>query len=150
MQESKTYKISAAYKKSTYQTEEWRNCLSNGKRVVVEITTFFRHGNFEIELTDKEKEEILKKDNIIINDYNASCNELWDGCDMYQEVRDEDKLTDEERKELHKLMYMNEEEPDDYDDECDDMVDQDLLEANGWSMDDTTYGITCECDLELM
>ena len=97
MEETKTYRISAAYKKATYQTEEWNNRLSNGKKVVIEITTFFRRGEFEIELTEGEKEEISKKDEIILNDYNASCNELWDGCDMYQEVRNEDNLTPEER-----------------------------------------------------
>ena len=27
-------------------------------------------------------------------------------------------------------------------------LDEDLLECNNWSMDDTIYGITCECNLE--
>ena len=148
MEETKTYRISAAYKKATYQTEEWNNCLSNGKKVVIEITTVFRRGEFEIELSQREKEEITKKDEIILNDYNASCNELWDGCDMYQEVRNEDNLTPEERKELHKLMYMDKDDPENYDEDSDDRVEEDLLEANGWSMDNTIYGISCPYELE--
>ena len=55
MGESKLYKISARYKKSVYQEEQYINKLSNGKKVIFEKTTFFRWGNFEIELTEKEK-----------------------------------------------------------------------------------------------
>ena len=55
--ESKFYTITADYKKSSYQTEQWNNILSNGKRVTYEITNYFYWGTFEIELTDKEKEE---------------------------------------------------------------------------------------------
>jgi len=57
----KIYHLTADYKKSTYQTEQWNNNLSNGKHVRFEITNYFYWGTFEIELTDKEKEEILKK-----------------------------------------------------------------------------------------
>lgn len=150
MEETKTYRISASYKKAIYQTEEWNNWLSNGKKVVIEITTVFRRGEFEIELTESEKEEISKKHEIILNNYNASCNELWYGCDMYQEVRNEDNLTPEERKELHKLMYMDKDDPENYNEDSDDRVEEDLLEANGWSMDDTIYGISCPCILHPM
>lgn len=147
MEETKLYKISPEYKKSVYQTEQWTNQLSNGKKVVLEITTYFRYGDFEVELTEKEKDEILKKDDIILNDYNASCNELWDGCDLYQEIPNEDKLSEEEKREMHRLMYKDEDEPDSYDGDCDDHVNEDILEANGWSMDDTTYGISCRVEL---
>lgn len=148
MDETKTYKLTAEYNKATYHTEEWTNILSNGKKVIVEITTFFRFGEFEIELTDKEKKEILKKDSIVLNDYNTICNELWDGSDVYQEIPNEDNLTSDEKKELHKLMYCNRYEPENYDPENDNIVDQDVLEENDWSMDDTTYGLSCNCVLD--
>ena len=121
MKETKTYRISASYKKATYQTEEWNNCLSNGKKVVIEITTVFRRGEFEIELTESEKEEILKKDEIILNDYNASAMSC-DGCDMYQEVRNEDNLTMKSEKNRSKLMYMDKDDPENYDVDSDDRV----------------------------
>ena len=148
MEYLKLYTISPLEKKSVYQTEKWTNLLSNGKKVILENTTFFRNGDFEVELTMKEKEELMKKDNIILNDYSASCNELWDGCDSYQEIVHSDKFTKLETEEIHKLLYFNSEEPENYDNECDDRIDEDILDSNGWSMDDTIYGITCKCKIE--
>ena len=54
MSEDKTkiYHLTADYKKSTYQTEQWNNTLSNGKHVRFEVTMYFYWGTFEIELTD--------------------------------------------------------------------------------------------------
>ena len=121
--------------------KKWTNCLSNEKKLILEITTFFRYGEFEIELNDIEKKNILMKEDIVLNDYDASCDEIWDGCDVYHEVIDIVSFTDEE-KELHNLMYKNNEDPENYDENCDDMVNLDILENNGWSMDDTIYGIS--------
>ena len=67
--ESRIYKLSADYKKATYQTEQWNNVLKNGKSVRFEVTTYFRWGDFEIELNEKEKQEILNLDSIILNNY---------------------------------------------------------------------------------
>ena len=84
---TKMYHLTANYKKSTYQTEQWKNMLSNGKHVTFEITRFFYWGTFEVELTDKEKKEILKKDSIILNDYTGVSVEMLDsGCDYSDEI----------------------------------------------------------------
>jgi hypothetical protein len=152
--ESKSYTLMAEYKKSTYQTEKWTNKMSNGKVVTFLITTYFRWGKFTITISDEEKEKLLKKDSIIINDYNCSCDELWDGCYRYEELENKEKYNSKELKEINKLLYYNEEDDDieknvkeiEYDE--DDPVEEDLLEANGWTMDDTEYGICCPCVLE--
>jgi hypothetical protein len=143
--ESKFYTITADYKKSSYQTEQWNNILSNGKRVTYEITNYFYWGTFEIELTDKDKEEILKKDEIILNDYGCSLEELTDGCDHYEEIKNESSYNEEELKEIKKLLYCSPENNDEYDEDCD--VDDELLEENDWSMDDTIYGFSTGCEL---
>ena len=148
IEECKAYKIMAESKKATYQTEQWNNFLSNGKRVTFEITTFFRWGTFFVDLNEKEKEELLKKDEIVINDLpGASCDELWDGCDRYEEIVNEDKYDEQEKKEIHKLLYCQEDD-EDYDSEEEYCLDEDLLEQNGWSMDDTIYGFSCGCTIE--
>jgi hypothetical protein len=143
--ESKLYTITADYKKSSYQTEQWNNILSNGKKITYEITNYFYWGTFEIELTDEEKEEILKKDEIILNDYGCSLEELTDGCDHYEEIKNESSYNEEELKEIKKLLYYSPENDDDYNEDCD--VDEELLEENGWSMDDTIYGFSTGCEL---
>lgn len=144
---TKIYEISADYKKSTYQTEQWNNCLKNGKQVRFEVTNYFYWGTFEVELDDKEKEELLKKDSIIINDIpGASCMSLDSGCDYYDEICNKDKYNEEELKEIYKLLYCDED--DEYNSEEEYCLDEDLLEKNGWSMDDTIYGFDTGCVLE--
>lgn len=149
--DEEVYQLQNTYKKSIYQCEHWNNALKNGKNVRYEITTFFRWGTFEVELTKKEVNELLLKDEIILNDIpGCSIQELWNGCDRYEEIVNKEKYTEDELKEIHRLLFFNDKEPDCYDSECDD-TDEDLLEYNGWSMDDTIYGISSGgCTLEIM
>ena len=151
----KTYSLTADYKKCTYQIEHWTKDI-NGKKVTLLVYTYFYWGTFEIDLTDKEKEEILKKDSIILNDYSVSSHELDSGCDQYEDIENEESYTEEELLEINRLIYRPVEDEDydsDEDDEecytsdCDDM-NTDILEQNGWSMDDTIYGINTNCELE--
>jgi hypothetical protein len=146
--ESKMYYLTADYKKSTYQTEQWNNTLSNGKRVRFEITNYFYWGTFEIDLTDKQKEEILKKKSIILNDYGVFVESLDIGCDYSDEICNKESYTPEELKEIHRLLYLDPDDKESYTSDCHDVV-EDVLEQNGWSMDDTIYGIDTGCELEL-
>lgn len=161
LEEFHVYQIYADSKKSTYQTEYWVNRLSSGKRVTLLLTTTFRWGTFEIELTDTEKEEILKKETIVLNEYNCSGQELWDGCDQFHEIRYQEKYSDSELKEIKKMIYWhdNEEEREEQEEEDDEYLydsdaeycfDLDVLEANKWEIDDTIYGFDTGCELKLI
>lgn len=139
----KIYHLIADYKKSTYQTEQWNNVLSNGKHIRFEVTNYFYWGTFKIKLTDKEKEEILKKNSIILNDYpGVSIENLYSGCDYYDKICNKDSYTKEELKEINNLLYL------DYNKDINIDINVDILEQNGWSMDDTIYGIDTGCELE--
>ena len=145
---TKMYHLTANYKKSTYQTEQWKNMLSNGKHVMFEITRFFYWGTFELELTDKEKKEILKKDSIILNDYaGVSVENLDSECDYSHEIYNKQGFTPEELKEIHRLVFLDPDDKESYDSDCDD-ADENILQKNGWFMDDTIYGMDTGCELE--
>jgi len=144
----KVYRLTADYKKSTYQAEHWTNVLSNGKRVTVVVTTYFWWGTFEVTLNNKEKEELLKKEQIVLNDYSCCCEELEEGCDRYDEIKNKSSYTDEELREIHRLIYCDQYNKENYDSEEEYSLEEDILEANGWSMDDTIYGIDSGCVLE--
>jgi hypothetical protein len=145
------YEIMADYKKSTYQIEHWTNVLSNGKHVTFLVYTYFYWGTFEIELTDKEKEDILKKDEIVLNDYSVSCVELDGGCDCYQEIKNEEKYTKEELDEMNKLIYWHKDYYDEeYNTNTEYDFEQDILELNDWDLDDTIYGFDTGCELKLI
>jgi hypothetical protein len=145
---TKMYHLTANYKKSTYQTEQWKNILSNGKHVTFEITRYFYWGTFEVELTDKEKKDILKKDSIILNDYaGVSVESLDSECDYSHEIYNKQGFTPEELKEIHRLVFLDPDDKESYDSERDE-VDENILQKNGWSMDDTIYGMDTGCELE--
>jgi hypothetical protein len=147
-EKTKIYHLTADYKKSTYQTEQWNNVLSNGKRVRFEVTNYFYWGTFEIELTDKQKEDILQKKSIVLNDYSGvSVESLDSGCDYLNEICDKDSFTEEELKEIHRLLYLDPNDEESYTSDCDEVTDY-VLDQNGWSMDDTIYGIDAGCELE--
>jgi hypothetical protein len=140
-EETRVYTIKADYKNSTYATENWTNTLSNGKRVTILATLEYRSGEFEIELTDIEKEEILKKESIVLNDYGCCANELWEGWGPDIEIKNEDRYTEEEICEIKNMVYGEDE---------DEEFNEDTMEENGWSMDDTIYGFTTGCELTLI
>jgi len=140
---------------STYQEEHWLNTLTNDKIVELLVTVYFRAGTYEIELTDDEKDEFLKKTSVILNDYNCSCDELWGGSSRDIQIKDENKYTKEELNEINKLIYkyneddyVDEDENEEYDNSFDYIFDTDILEANCWGLNDTIYGIETNCTLE--
>ena len=80
-QEPKEYIIQPVRKKATFEKEEWVNSLSNGKSVIVNVTTFYRGGSFLIRLTDAEKASILTATSIDFEDYDFEFQETYDGTD---------------------------------------------------------------------
>ena len=147
------YKLKNAYKKTIYETELWNINLKNEKHVQYEINTFFNWGTFKVNLIDKEKNELLlKQDKIVLSDI-SDCifYELNDTCDSNEKLVNEDKYTEEELKEIHRLLYLDKEDKDSYGPGCDDNIKGSILEANGWFMDNTIYGIDSGgCTLEIM
>ena len=144
--ETRTYKISGMYKKSVWEREVCKNQLSNGKIVTYHISTCFRWGSFEIELSDEDKVAILANDEVIeLNDYAVSDPEMWDGVAREEEIEDEDSYTPDELDEIKRLLFYSKED-DELRDE-DDGVSTDMMEENGWDLDDTEYSICGGCKL---
>ena len=149
--ERKTYEITSDYKKSTWQEEYWTNQLKNGKNVILRVTTIFRWGTFEITLTDKEKQEISEKSLITLNDYEFSLVEMLDGWHDDIEIQDENNYSADEIQEINCLIYCEDFQntPDyEYDSDNGDDFQEDILETNGWDLDDTIYIISSGCILK--
>lgn len=130
------YTLEPESKKSIYQTEEWVKFFGE-KQVQFNIKTIFYWGSAEIELTKSEKKEILQKKELVLNDHGCSMNKLEDGCYEEGEIYKKEKYTDDEIREIEKVLYRDEEM----------QIDQDYLEENGWELIDTIYGLTCPCKL---
>ena len=63
-----------------------------------------------------------------------------DACERFVELQDESDFTDEEIKEIYKTIYINDEK----------IYDEDILEENGWSLEDTTTYIVGDTMIDTM
>ena len=148
--DTKVYTLTPENDGCVYQTEQWNTVISTGKHVRYEITLNCDSGTFEVELTDKEKQELLNNQEEInvTNLPGAMCEEVTNGWKYREGIVDKEKYTPEELKEIHLLLYLDHANRDDYKSDCEDDVDESILEENDWTMDDTIYTITNGCVLE--
>ena len=135
-----TYTVYPSYKKSTYSHEYWENNIC-GKKVLLKITVVWRWGEFNIDIYKKEKEELLKTEDIIINDHCGEFISTTDGCERITEIIDIDKYSEEEKKEIYKVVYEDDEDEIVYDESV-------LEEEYDWVLDDTIYEIVGGFTLE--
>ena len=137
------YKITAAEHGDTCVVEYWRNVLSSGREVVAKVYQLFEEGEFTIELTDAEKECILKLGKIELNDYSGvCCNEIRSGELMNIEIDGSIEYNESEYAEIHTLFWC-----DQYGDEYDDHDEERMIE-NQWTLLDTKYRFNYGCILD--
>ena len=91
----------------------------------------------------EEKEEVEKSDDILLNSYGASGIEMSDGWFYSAELKNEKNFIEEEKSEILLSICTDEEE-----DVCYNNCDVDVMEENGWYLDDTEYSIVSGCILE--
>tara|TARA_B100000242_G_C42984702_1_gene457063 strand:+ start:83 stop:541 length:459 start_codon:yes stop_codon:yes gene_type:complete len=132
--DTKEYKASPLYKKSTFSEELWTNIICD-KLVVLSITYVWRYGEFGLFLNEEEKKEVLEKDTVIMNDYQSEFYQTTDCCEKIVEIKEIDKYSQEEKDEIYKSIYENVEEEELFEESI-------LEEENGWSLDDTIYEIS--------
>lgn len=130
--ESNLYTLTNEYKKGSYENEHWTNMIC-GKRVTLIITNVYRWGEFEVTLTEEEKEKMMSEDIVCVNDYDSSFVSNTDGCERTSEVKNLDSYSEEEKQAIFESIY------EDIEEEI--LRDQDDLEEDGWDLDDTIYEI---------
>ena len=136
------YTIEPEYKKSACEEQIWSNTI-NGKTVLVKVGNLYRWGSFYISLNDSQKEDLLKKDSVVINDYeDFELIEMWDGgCDFWVDIVNEDQYSETELEEINKLIYSWPEDNDNYE-EDDESYDEEKMETNGWIETDCEYTLS--------
>lgn len=137
---SELYTLTNKYKKSSFENDYFTKYIM-GKRVTLIITTIFRWGEFEVNLTEEEKKDIMNKDTICLNDYDYSFVSNVDGCERTEEIEDIDSYTEEEKKAIYDDIYE--------DDDNEVLLSSMELEDNDWELVDTIYEIEGEIELTL-
>ena len=116
------------------QIEHWHNKLSTGKSVTVLQYLRFQSSLFTAELTNDEKEQLLKQDKIDLNELSSlTFEESWHGGYDSTEIEGKEGFSEEEIEEIMELAG-----------ECGEM-----LEENEWDLCDTFFELTDGCELEL-
>jgi len=132
-----SHTISPKANKCTFTREEWYIHLFN-KIVRLDVTVMWRWGDFSIYITEKEKKELESSEKVIVSEYDFELMNMFDGCERFVELRNESDYTKDELKEIYKKIYLTDEK----------IYDEDILEQNGWFLEDTvTYivnGVTIE------
>jgi len=132
-----SYTISPKANKCTFTREEWYIRLFN-KIVYLDVTVMWRWGDFSIYITEEQKKELENSDKVIVSDYDFELINMYDGCEIFVEIRNENDYTKDEIKEIYKKIYLTDEK----------IYNEDILEENGWYLEDTiTYivnGVTIE------
>ena len=150
MEEEKTkkYTLTPTYKKSVCDTEYWTRNIDD-KTVTISVNNVYRWGDFTIELTDKDKDELLELDEINLSEYNYELDSMWDGgCDFWIDIQNEDKFSEEEKEKINNLIYQWQEPIQEDEDEDDDGYSYEKLEHNGWYQTDGEVTIGCKCELK--
>tara|TARA_Y100000816_G_scaffold292623_1_gene289217 strand:- start:5979 stop:6410 length:432 start_codon:yes stop_codon:yes gene_type:complete len=104
MGDGKEYTLTNEYKKSSYENDYYRKTIL-GRTVTLIITTVYRWGEFDITLTDEEKEKIMSEQTVCVNDYDFSFVSNVDGCEKTEEIEDFDEYNDEEKKAICEDIY---------------------------------------------
>lgn len=143
------YLIETKHKKSVCEEQIWKNTLKSGKKVEVKVGNLYRWGHFHITINEKEKADLLKKENVLINDYeDYELISMWDGgCDFWVDIVDEDKYSEEELNEINILLYKSNEEENDDDDE---LYDEEKMFDNGWDETECKYTLNAPFALSLV
>lgn len=156
------YIIQPTYKKSVVEEQYWCNTISNDKEVKVKVNNVYRWGEFYIDLTDEEKEDLMDREMIELCDYEHELLSCWDGgCDFWIDIVNEEDFTEKELEEIETLLYkwkkklsiipedgIGESEDDAEEDSDDEGYSYEKMEHNGWCETECEYVITSSCELE--
>lgn len=140
---SKQYLLEPEFRKSSYDEEFYFKEI-DGQEVEIVIVSFYRWSEFEISLNEKEKEEILSKEEIILNDYDIEFISS-DSCIKNNiEIKNQEKYSEEFISKIYQNIYGQEGYNSD-NDSFHEAINE--LEENGWISSEVIYGLTCKCTL---
>ena len=173
---TKRYIAIPKYKNSFSEDGEYTKDLDSGKRATIICTTDWRWGECVIEITEEERKEILKSNEVRLSDYVCEFNESTDGCRGEYKLKDAESFTKEEKQEIMESLRNHADDDDDEDDEdensddeekpdtepkvkredfnvdellehVEDCDNEDMEEHGEWSLDETYYFICGGCVL---
>ena len=110
-------------------------------RVSLKVTKIWRYGEFEVDLTISESKEIIKLNEVNLNEY-CTCAASTDNLVEYDaEVLNIDKYDEELQKQINLDVFEDVDNETPYDDAA-------LVDEHDWDVDDTLYSIVGGVELD--
>ena len=139
-EQTKCYLVTPSYKKSVYEDIMYTKMYGD-TRVSLKVTKIWRYGEFEVDLTISESKEIIKLNEVNLNEY-CTCAASTDNLVEYDaEVLNIDKYDEELQKQINLDVYEDVDNETPYDD-------ADLVDEHDWDVDDTLYSIVGGVELD--
>jgi hypothetical protein len=134
------YLVTPSYKKSVYEDIMYTKMYGD-TRVSLKVTKIWRYGEFEVDLTISESKEIIKLNEVNLNEY-CTCAASTDNLVEYDaEVLNIDKYDEELQKQINLDVFEDVDNETPYDD-------ADLVDEHDWDVDDTIYSIVGGVELD--
>ena len=139
-EQTKCYLVTPSYKKSVYEDIMYTKMYGD-TRVSLKVTKIWRYGEFEVDLTISESKEIIKLNEVNLNEY-CTCAASTDNLVEYDaEVLNIDKYDEELQKQINLDVFEDVDNETPYDD-------GDLVDEHDWDVDDTIYSIVGGVELD--
>jgi hypothetical protein len=134
MSDYKLYELSPKKKWSIFNICIWHNTLKNGKYVEFRYRIKHGVGSFYISLTESKKNELLEQDKILINDALSPkiSFHMSSEVELGGKIINKQTYTEEEKKEIHRLLYFDIRESHKYDPNSSYILNTHILKANNW------------------
>lgn len=133
------YKIIPQGSNSIYEEEIWKGTLFNGRTIIISIVNIYESGYFIMDLSNNDLKTILKRDNIVLNDYNLLNHYLENKSGYFTLLRNMSHYNESEINEINKLIYDNKNK----DIRNSDNILISDLEKRWFKCDDIIYGFEC-------
>ena len=139
-EQTKCYLVTPSYKKSVYEDIMYTKYYGD-TRVSLKVTKIWRYGEFEVDLTISESKEIIKLNEVNLNEY-CTCAASTDNLVEYDaEVLNIDKYDEELQKQINLDVFEDVDNETPYDDAA-------LVDEHDWDVDDTLYSIVGGVELD--
>ena len=139
-EETTCYLVTPSYKKSVYEELMYTKYYGD-TRVSLKVTKIWRYGEFEVDLTISESKEIIKLNEVNLNEY-CTCAASTDNLVEYDaEVLNIDKYDEELQKQINLDVFEDVDNETPYDDAA-------LVDEHDWDVDDTLYSIVGGVELD--
>ena len=97
------------YKGCFEEVGHYTKQLSTGKIATLKYTTGWRWGECIVEITEKERRDIIQNDEVCLSNYDLEFSESTDGCGADYELDNKDNYTKKEMREIVESMAPGEE-----------------------------------------